>query len=785
MKHSGNGKCKVYIPEIYSEDYQYRPDMLPDAELVVGVGNGGSFSDYNIHYPNIGSMVWVFFKNDDQNYPVIFGIIPGGSYSGNAFNQTDDLGIEDDYDRRGMKEFDYRKKHPVQVQHMGACQKKLSYDGNSVEQTVRHGATSTDSPNQPYSYTMHVFNFFKTNVFQQYPLEAAYYVFDSGDYSKPKLFKVGGTDFDENKISTDNLQYDYKINDVSAVFENSINRPDCLGISCILKQTAPDEDGFKTAMWKAMFCPSARNVDIHKYGEGDGKEIWNNFDYKKTPRPNQKGIKSVFLNIDGSSRHPALDVCGACSADFYVCNGSQYGIEPAYFDKKFQNEIVYYCPKNALPPKMAPDVLKYNVNLMVIDPQRVGTTTVCTKDGKTKTESVNLYTESTFETRQEGAGDVRRIGKQQRMENPGGYSSIRGDISSYTYYEDMTSLSSDPAGLKQSVFRYYEAPQKKYVRRISCVTTENVSCGISSWHRDCLNGWKPYPPGHCIEEYISSDDSKFNPCPNTIHHDEIFRHMTRLSAGSSREEYLSTYYNWSKSPCHGISSHIWHDVADPENPTLHLSAAWSDYKSKQLKYVQFKLFGKDGYLSVVATDDFDMRVQWYPDIPGDWQKNETDFSHVHMTKTGSVKIDCTTDLDVEVSPLACPKALKHKPSPKSHFYLSKTGDITIDSTNSITLKSPTINMLGQTLNQTFDATANMKTGVNNIDANVINEQASVKNLVADANNVTGQTTHTGNVEVGGNVVASGTVKDSGCTLATHVHAFTCPDGGGTTEAGTG
>lgn len=87
-KHLTHGRCKIYIPSVYSQKYEENPDKLPTAEqaspLFAGVNAGnGCFS-----YPNIGSIVWCFFENDDANYPVYFAATLGGK---NAFGQYDTI----------------------------------------------------------------------------------------------------------------------------------------------------------------------------------------------------------------------------------------------------------------------------------------------------------------------------------------------------------------------------------------------------------------------------------------------------------------------------------------------------------------------------------------------------------------------------------------------------------------------------------------------------------------------------------------------------------------------
>ena len=78
--HSDNGRCKIFWPGIMPDEYESveMAKFLPDAEqasplffgssMQSGV-NGGSGIFF---YPNIGSIVWGFFENEDINHPVYF-----------------------------------------------------------------------------------------------------------------------------------------------------------------------------------------------------------------------------------------------------------------------------------------------------------------------------------------------------------------------------------------------------------------------------------------------------------------------------------------------------------------------------------------------------------------------------------------------------------------------------------------------------------------------------------------------------------------------------------------
>lgn len=93
---SKHGKLKIYIPGIYPADGETNWKILPDAEpampLFAGCYNGnGMFS-----YPNIGTFVWCFFINGDQNLPVYFAATYGGEVAAGQFSTCEQLPDQDD-----------------------------------------------------------------------------------------------------------------------------------------------------------------------------------------------------------------------------------------------------------------------------------------------------------------------------------------------------------------------------------------------------------------------------------------------------------------------------------------------------------------------------------------------------------------------------------------------------------------------------------------------------------------------------------------------------------------
>ena len=80
LKHLSNGFCKIYIPSVYSQELSsYKmADNLPSAEQAAPLSFGCNHGNGVFSYPNIGSTVWCFFANGDQNLPIYFASTLGG-----------------------------------------------------------------------------------------------------------------------------------------------------------------------------------------------------------------------------------------------------------------------------------------------------------------------------------------------------------------------------------------------------------------------------------------------------------------------------------------------------------------------------------------------------------------------------------------------------------------------------------------------------------------------------------------------------------------------------------
>ncbi len=99
LRHETHGKCKIWIPGVYPEEFQNQPDKLPSAEQVTPLFGGSNKGNGVFSYPNVGSVVVCRFWNGDSNYPFFYGSVLGGD---NGLAQYDEVrpcpsaGPEDD-----------------------------------------------------------------------------------------------------------------------------------------------------------------------------------------------------------------------------------------------------------------------------------------------------------------------------------------------------------------------------------------------------------------------------------------------------------------------------------------------------------------------------------------------------------------------------------------------------------------------------------------------------------------------------------------------------------------
>lgn len=81
VEHGDSGKCRIFIPGVYPESWidEKNHYKLPYAEQANSIGFDNNRDNGFFTYPDINSIVWCFFANEDQNYPVYFATCQGAT----------------------------------------------------------------------------------------------------------------------------------------------------------------------------------------------------------------------------------------------------------------------------------------------------------------------------------------------------------------------------------------------------------------------------------------------------------------------------------------------------------------------------------------------------------------------------------------------------------------------------------------------------------------------------------------------------------------------------------
>lgn len=108
LKQMNHGKCKIYIPGVYDEIYTKEENInkLPSAEPATPIFGGTNNANGVFSYPNLGSTVWCFFANGDQNFPIFFAATLGGIDAKHQYNVIN--GNEEDGPRSLAKSIMHR-----------------------------------------------------------------------------------------------------------------------------------------------------------------------------------------------------------------------------------------------------------------------------------------------------------------------------------------------------------------------------------------------------------------------------------------------------------------------------------------------------------------------------------------------------------------------------------------------------------------------------------------------------------------------------------------------------
>jgi hypothetical protein len=113
VEHGENGKCKIFIPGVFPDSWLEEKNnyKLPYAEQANSIGFDNNRDNGFFTYPDINSIVWCFFANEDQNHPVYFATCQGGTLGYNTIYNSENkkTPIQKNYINFGNLRIDFIK----------------------------------------------------------------------------------------------------------------------------------------------------------------------------------------------------------------------------------------------------------------------------------------------------------------------------------------------------------------------------------------------------------------------------------------------------------------------------------------------------------------------------------------------------------------------------------------------------------------------------------------------------------------------------------------------------
>ena len=140
------GRCQVLVYGIHSEDIDF--NSLPWAE----VSGGTDFGLYGgVGITSIlrkGTLVWVFFHNNDYNYPVVFAVIKGGGDINDvASNSYGDIATLKTSSGHIIELGDGSGAEKIEIKHMSGTKIVLEPDGSILIDITNNAVLKVASNN--------------------------------------------------------------------------------------------------------------------------------------------------------------------------------------------------------------------------------------------------------------------------------------------------------------------------------------------------------------------------------------------------------------------------------------------------------------------------------------------------------------------------------------------------------------------------------------------------------------------------------------------------------------
>lgn len=468
LKHCAAGKCKIWIPGVYDEQYVSYPDMLPDAEQAAPLFGGSSNGSGIFTYPRINAVVWCFFQNGDQNLPVYFAASNGGPEGVQQYAQ---IGPVDKYEEYG-KVHDHiidntDKISDAEIHRINVSKGQISfYEDGSIETTVvkTNPVRAPYNVNLPYSESHHVLNDLSNVIFPGLVTDAMF-VSDS-PYNYHTNDVVSGLNNTAFGISC-NINMS-----PGAVFNEITSK---IGACCIKgyktqcryvyakqgsaqKKKDPVKPIYIEFPLKGETSPKETAVDYHWQMFNTIYDIDDIVDDKPVyqitfkSKVNEARIDGITYRVGDKIRISKREVCRDISKalvykvedknpqcmvliaaedckidkwdyilssgyDLFLCSPSEFDNPVLYFDKKFDDTYPQQCPSAKWPGLVDPKVAAYKASIILMEDRRKYASTKFNKNGTIGMSLSDSYDESYVSSMMSATGDFQYNAFKQDYED--------------------------------------------------------------------------------------------------------------------------------------------------------------------------------------------------------------------------------------------------------------------------------------------------------------------------------------------------------------------------------
>lgn len=473
IKHCSNGKCKIWIPGVYTEEAIRHPEILPDAEQAAPLFGGSSNGSGVFSYPRINAIVWCFFQNGDQNFPVYFAACNGGP---EGIRQYTEIGPDGGYEEHG-KMHDHiidatDKVSDAEIHKINVSKGQISFyeDGSIATSVVKtNPVVAAYNVNLPYSQSNHILHTLSSVIFPGQVTDSVYisdspYNYHTHDVLSglnnnafaiscninlppKKVFeeikgkigaccikgyktqcrhvysKMGKAERKEEREKTLYLDIEVKLRD-----ENNELKTEYIPVNYHWELFNTVYDINETVDDTYIYNLKARGEKKHiridgiYYNCGDKIRISTREKVRDISKAlvykiEKKDPQCMVLIAAEDTKIDKWDYILSSGYDLFLCSPSQFDNPVKYFDKPFDSGYGAQCPTKKWPGLVDPMVSKYKASIILIEDRRKYAQIKFNKNGTIHTELSDSYDESYVCNTLSATGDYEYHAFKQDYEN--------------------------------------------------------------------------------------------------------------------------------------------------------------------------------------------------------------------------------------------------------------------------------------------------------------------------------------------------------------------------------